>query len=115
MPARRLRRGWRNNAIWEERTMRLGLKSAALAATVLLATGGAGSAAETPKRGGILNFAVVAEPPTTDCHATTTFAMVHPVAPQYSTLLTFTGPHDNLKIEGDLAESWDVSKDGLTY
>ena len=69
----------------------------------------------TPKRGGTLNFAVVAEPPTTDCHATTTFAMVHPVAPQYSTLLAFTGPHDNLKIEGDLAESWEVSKDGLTY
>jgi peptide/nickel transport system substrate-binding protein len=71
--------------------------------------------AETPKKGGILNFAVVAEPPTTDCHATTTFAMVHPVAPQYSTLLQFTGPHDKQKIEGDLAESWDVSKDGLTY
>ena len=41
--------------------------------------------------------------------------MVHPVAPQYSTLLMFTGPHDKLKIEGDLAESWEVSKDGLTY
>ena len=76
---------------------------------------GAAALAETPKRGGILNFAVVAEPPTTDCHATTTFAMVHPVAPQYSTLLMFTGPHDNIKIEGDLAESWEVSKDGLTY
>jgi peptide/nickel transport system substrate-binding protein len=37
--------------------------------------------AETPKRGGILNFAVVAEPPTTDCHATATFGMVHPVTP----------------------------------
>jgi peptide/nickel transport system substrate-binding protein len=80
-----------------------------------LGAGGAAPAADTPKRGGSLNFAVVAEPPTTDCHATTTFAMVHPVAPQYSTLLTFTGPHDNLKIEGDLAESWEVSKDGLTY
>jgi peptide/nickel transport system substrate-binding protein len=41
--------------------------------------------------------------------------MVHPVAPQYSTLLVFTGPHDNLKIEGDLAESWEVAKDGLSY
>src|SRR5262245_40936899 len=84
-----------------------------LAFTLLAMSGPA--LAETPKRGGILNFGVVAEPPTTDCHATTTFAMVHPVAPQYSTLLTFTGPHDNLKVEGDLAESWDVSKDGLTY
>ena len=94
--------------------MRLGLTSSVLAAALLLA-GARASAAETPKRGGTLNFAVVAEPPTTDCHATTTFAMVHPVAPQYSTLLAFTGPHDNLKIEGDLAESWEVSKDGLTY
>ena len=72
-------------------------------------------AAETPKRGGILKFAVVAEPPTFDCHATGTFAMVHPVAPQYSTLLIFSGPHDNQKIAGDLAKSWDISADGLTY
>jgi len=71
--------------------------------------------AQTPKKGGILTFAVVAEPPTTDCHATTTFAMVHPVAPQYSTLLRIAGPHDHQRIEGDLAESWEVSKDGLTY
>src|SRR5262245_49283113 len=85
-----------------------------LAAVALLLTPGS-ALADAPKRGGILNFAVVAEPPTTDCHATTTFAMVHPVAPQYSTLLMFTGPHDNIKIEGDLAESWGVSKDGLSY
>jgi peptide/nickel transport system substrate-binding protein len=86
----------------------------ALAVACLLAASGA-ALADTPKHGGTLNFAVVAEPPTTDCHATTTFGMVHPVAPQYSTLLAITGPYDNLKIEGDLAESWDVAKDGLTY
>ncbi len=91
---------------------RFALSFAALFAAATLASP---VVAQTPKKGGILNFAVVAEPPTTDCHATTTFAMVHPVAPQYSTLLQFTGPHDNQKIEGDLAESWEVSKDGLTY
>ena len=94
--------------------MRLTLASTAMAAAWLLAMGSA-LQAETPKRGGTLNFAVVAEPPNTDCHATTTFAMVHPVAPQYSTLLEFVGPMDKLRIEGDLAESWEVSKDGLTY
>src|SRR5438105_7351537 len=94
--------------------MRLILTLTVLLAACLRAIG-VPALAETPKRGGTLNFAVVAEPPTTDCHATTTFAMVHPVAPQYSTLLAFTGPHDNLKIEGDLAESWDVAKDGLSY
>ena len=82
---------------------RIAWSLAALIATAALALP---VTAQTPKKGGTLNFAVVAEPPTTDCHATTTFAMVHPVAPQYSTLLMFTGPHDNQKIEGDLAELW---------
>jgi len=86
-----------------------------LAALVAAAACTLPATAQSPKKGGILSFAVVAEPPTTDCHATTTFAMVHPVAPQYSTLLMFVGPHDNQKIVGDLAESWEVSKDGLTY
>src|SRR6185295_2917475 len=90
-------------------------KAACLACAAALMPLGAAALAETPKRGGILNFAVVAEPPTTDCHATTTFAMVHPVAPQYSTLLEFVGPMDKLRIAGDLAESWEVSKEGLTY
>jgi peptide/nickel transport system substrate-binding protein len=91
--------------------MRLILTLAVLSGACLLMP----ALAETPKRGGTLHFAVVAEPPSTDCHATGTFAMVHPVAPQYSTLLMFTGPHDSIKIEGDLAESWEVSKDGLSY
>ena len=73
------------------------------------------AAAQEPKRGGILKFAVVAEPPTTDCHGTTTFAMIHPVVPQYSTLLKIVGPYDKSRIEGDLAESWEISPDGLTY
>ena len=93
----------------------------ALTASVLVGlwsglwVGGAAHATEVPKRGGTLNFAVVAEPPTTDCHATTTFAMVHPVTPQYSTLLAFVGPHDKITIEGDLAQSWEVANDGLSY
>jgi peptide/nickel transport system substrate-binding protein len=84
----------------------------ALAATALIA---APATAETPKKGGILKFASVAEPPTTDCHGTTTFAMIHPVVPQYSTLMKLVGPHDKTRLEGDLAESWETSADGLTY
>ena len=71
-------------------------------------------AAETPKYGGLLKFAVGAEPPNYDCHAQTSFAFIHPVRPHYNTLLEF----DTAKypaIKGDLAESWTVSKDGLTY
>ena len=90
---------------------RFGL-SVTIALTAALATP---ALAQTPKRGGTLPFAIVAEPPTTDCHSTGTFAMVHPVAPQYSTLLKFVGDYANQKIVGDLAESWEMAKDGLTY
>lgn len=73
-----------------------------------------GMGAETPKRGGTLNFAVSAEPPNYDCHANTSFAFIHPVRPHYSTLLTFD-PEAYPKIVGDLAESWTIAGDGLTY
>ena len=91
------------------------IASLAAAAGLMATSVALPAAAQAPKKGGILNFAVVAELPTTDCHAATTFAMVHPVAPQYSTLLKFVGPHDGIKIIGDLAESYEVAKDGLTY
>jgi peptide/nickel transport system substrate-binding protein len=71
--------------------------------------------AQTPKKGGTLNFAVVAEPPTLDCHAVTTFAFAHPALPHYSKLLKWKGDFNNLKIVGDLAKSWEQSADGLTY
>lgn len=73
-----------------------------------------GMGAETPKRGGTFTFAVSAEPPNYDCHANSSFAFIHPVRPHYSTLLKFD-PQDYPKIIGDLAESWTVAGDGLTY
>jgi len=72
------------------------------------------AAAQAPKKGGTLAFAVVAEPPNYDCHANTSFAFVHPIAPHYSTLLKFDGK-SYPKLIGDLAKSWTVSADGLTY
>ncbi len=45
------------------------------------------AAAEQPKRGGILPFVVPAEPPSFDGHRETTFALIHPIAPFYSTLI----------------------------
>lgn len=88
----------------------------AIAATVLAATAalaGTGWAA-SPKSGGTLNFAVVAGPPTYDLHAANSFAVIHYLAPHYSTLLTFDWANYP-KLEGDLAESWTVSADQLTY
>jgi peptide/nickel transport system substrate-binding protein len=71
-------------------------------------------AGETPKRGGVLNFAVTAEPPNYDCHASQTFALLHPVSPMFSYLVKYDSSQ-NSKIVGDLAKSWDVSDDGLVY
>lgn len=79
-----------------------------------LALGASVTQAQTPKKGGVLNFAVSAEPPNYDCHANSSFAFIHPVRPHYSTLLEFD-PANYPKIRGDLATSWEVAKDGLTY
>ncbi len=69
---------------------------------------------ETPRSGGELVFAVGETPPSYDGHRETTFAMLHPIAPHYSTLLRFD-PQNYPKIVGDVAESWSASKDGLAY
>jgi peptide/nickel transport system substrate-binding protein len=71
-----------------------------------------GFAGEAPRPGGELVFAVAETPPSFDGHRETTFAMIHPIAPHYSTLLRFD-PHNYPKIIGDIAESWSFSKDGL--
>jgi peptide/nickel transport system substrate-binding protein len=87
-------------------------KALVVLTAVLLAAGAA--SAQTPRNGGLLKFAVGAEPPNYDCHANSSFAFIHPVRPHYNTLLKF----DTTKypaIKGDLAESWTVAKDGLTY
>jgi peptide/nickel transport system substrate-binding protein len=79
-----------------------------------MAAAPSGSEAQTPKRGGILNFAVVAETSGYDCHASQTFALLHPITPQYSLLVKWDAT-ENPKIIGDLAKSWNIAPDGLTY
>jgi peptide/nickel transport system substrate-binding protein len=73
-------------------------------------------AQEAPRHGGELVFVVPAEPPSYDAHREETFAVVHPAAPHYNTLLR-VDPFDKsgTRIVGDLAEGWSVSKDGRTY
>ena len=70
--------------------------------------------AQTPKKGGVLNFAVVSSPPSYDCHAEITFGAVQPLAPHYSLLLKIDGANFPA-VAGDLAESWNVSSDATTY
>jgi peptide/nickel transport system substrate-binding protein len=67
-----------------------------------------------PRHGGILEFAVLVEPVDYDCYANTSFAFLHPIAPHYSTLLKFDAA-DYPRIVGDLAQSWSVSPDRMTY
>src|SRR6266436_3153717 len=89
----------------------------AVLAILLLAAGALPAAAqESPRFGGELVFVVPAEPPTYDAHREETFAIVHPAAPHYSTLLR-VDPFDRgaTRLVGDVAESWSVSKDGRTY
>ena len=84
-------------------------------AAALMALPAMGQAqAPTPQRGGTLNWAIAAEPPTYDCHATGTFATMQRVAPHYSTLMKFE-PGNYPNIVGDLAASWTVAPDALTY
>ncbi|MGN6718774.1 MAG: hypothetical protein ACTHLX_15435, partial [Candidatus Binatia bacterium] len=64
------------------------LPTALTTALLLLFFAGA-QAAETPRSGGELVFAVGEIPPSFDGHRETTFGMLHPVAPHYSTLLRF--------------------------
>jgi peptide/nickel transport system substrate-binding protein len=70
----------------------------------------------TPRAGGELTFVVPAEPPSYDAHREETFALIHPAAPHYNTLLRID-PFDKggTRVVGDLAESWTVSPDKRTY
>ena len=71
-------------------------------------------AQQAPKRGGIFNFAVTAEPPNYDCHQAQSYAFLHPLAPLFSYLVRYD-PSQGSAIAGDLARSWTVSPDGLVY
>jgi peptide/nickel transport system substrate-binding protein len=70
--------------------------------------------AQQPKRGGTFQFAISAETPHYDCHGSDTYATLHFAGPFYSTLLRFNLPKFP-DVEGDLAESWTVAPDLMTY
>jgi peptide/nickel transport system substrate-binding protein len=73
-------------------------------------------AQEKPRHGGELIFLVPSEPPSYDGHREGTFGTVHPLAPLYNTLLRID-PTDKTGTRPvpDLAESWTISPDGMTY
>ncbi len=73
------------------------------------------AASQTPKAGGILNYAVTTEPPNYDCHGNTNFGVSQAIFPHYSKLLKSAGNWQNLKIVGDVAESWEIAPDQQTF
>jgi peptide/nickel transport system substrate-binding protein len=102
---------------WRSAAYLLGFQAIGLVAAFMVALSVSSSVAPAgtaPKRGGTLEFAVLVEPSNFDCHANISFAFLHPIAPHYSTLLKFDAPNYP-QIVGDLAESWSVSPDRLTY
>ena len=72
---------------------------------------------DTPRHGGELIVILPAsDPPSYDAHREDTFAVLHPAAPHYSTLLK-VDPTDPTatRLVGDLADAWSVSADGRVY
>ncbi len=71
-------------------------------------------AEEQPRRGGVLQVALPPTPPSLDMHQEQTFMVTQPLGPVYNNLVVFD-PHNYPEIIGDLAKSWTVSDDYLTY
>jgi len=69
---------------------------------------------EPPHYGGVLRVALPADPPSLDMHQESTFAVAQPMGAVYNNLVVFD-PHNYPQIIGDLAQSWTVSDDFLTY
>jgi peptide/nickel transport system substrate-binding protein len=67
-----------------------------------------------PKRGGILRWGGLANSTLYDLHQTGTIANMGPQAPMYD-LLVQVDPVNWNRILPDLATSWKISEDGLTY
>ena len=87
-----------------------------LTATLMVLGLGAARAQDAPRYGGELVIMVPSEPPSYDGHREGTFGTVHPLAPHYNTLLRID-PTDRTGTRPvpDLADSWTISPDGLTY
>src|SRR5262245_58187015 len=85
-------------------------------ATIAQNTPGNTGSLTLPRAGGELTFVVPGEPPSYDAHREETFALMHPAAPHYNTLLRID-PLDptGTRVVEDLATSWTVSPDKRTY
>jgi peptide/nickel transport system substrate-binding protein len=91
------------------------MKAVVLGAAVALAAAAAPAWAQgQPAKGGILTFAIDAEPPNYDCQSTTTFVALQTLNPHYSQLLKYDPDHYP-DFKSDLAARWEMSADKLAY
>src|SRR2546430_8237821 len=67
-----------------------------------------------PRRGGVLKWGGLANSTLYDLHQTGTIANMGPQAPMYDLLVQVDPVHWD-KVIPDLAQSWTISADGLTY
>ena len=95
------------------------MRAAVTAFSFLLAFASAVPAAETPKRGGTLTYMIPADGgPSLDGHKETTYAVMHAVAPFYSTLIRVNpeNPSSTTDFVCDLCtEMAPPADDGLTF
>jgi ABC-type transport system substrate-binding protein len=73
-----------------------------------------GAPEPNPKRGGVLKWGGLANSTLYDLHQTGTIANMGPQAPMYDLLVQVDPVHWD-KVIPDLAKSWTISEDGLTY
>ncbi len=89
-----------------------------LGASAALGLATAAGAAETPVRGGFLDFVVASTIPSYDAHQETTFGVIHPLAPFYS-LLIRVNPENAQSTSDfvcDLCEGkFEKAADGMSY
>jgi peptide/nickel transport system substrate-binding protein len=71
-------------------------------------------AQDKPQKGGVLRVALAGDPPSLDMHQESTFLVDIPFSTVYNTLVMYD-PHGYPKIIGDLAKSWTVSDDKMTW
>ena len=95
-----------------------GLQTGALCLALILLVGlwavPVALAQDKPRSGGTLRVALAGDPPSLDMHQEQTFMVTIPMSPVYNTLVMFD-PHAYPQVVGDLATSWTVSEDRMTY
>jgi len=92
----------------------LGLSAATASAFAAMGVPAAFAQEAEPVKGGILNFALPSDPANWDIIATSTSRVYYSAGPVYNNLVKFD-PMEPTAIVADLAESWEISEDGLTY